>query len=280
MDTFIRRWHDTFLLEYALFGLPWIISGALLPYILGIAVDYSHLHWISIILAFLTARSAGMALNRLIDCEIDRKNPRTKMRAFARGDLKKIDLMAVIGASFILFFFCCYFINAYIFFLSPFVALLLVSYSYTKRITSMCHFVLGGIHFLGPIMSFAAVSGAISSVSILLGLALFMIISSGDIFYALQDIDYDREHGLYSIPAKLGYARAISLAHALQVVAVLILCVLGIISSMSFPYFIGCAVVAFMYIIAYLKGWHSFVMNSYVGIVMMLAFWGEYVWRR
>ena len=276
----MRVWNDIFLFRFSLFGLPWIVIGAILPFIMGISEEIPASRWVYIFLAFFCARSAGMGLNRLIDCDIDYQNPRTKERALARGDIAKAQVWYIVAASYVLFFFCCYNINACTLYLSPLVAVLLLLYSYTKRVTSLCHFVLASIHCLGPITSFAAVTGTVTMAPVLIGLALFAIISSGDIFYALQDIDFDRAYGLYSIPARIGVLRSVRLAHVLQCISVAILVAFGLYIPLGIPYFAGCAVVFLMYVIAIINKKSVFFMNSYIGLVMMLAFIGEYIWQR
>lgn len=276
----IKKWQDVLMLPHTLFGLPWVIIGALLPFVLRIPATVQGVQWFSIALAFFSARFAGMALNRYIDSTIDQKNPRTRQRALPRGDVTHAEVFAVILVSLALFFFACWHINTYTLYLAPLVCTLLILYSYTKRITSLCHFVLGLIHFFGLVVAFAAVAGVMTMAPIIIATALLAIIASGDIFYALQDVDFDRSYGLYSIPVKLGVAKATLLARQLQVAAILLLLYFGVHTGLSMIYFSGCMIAASMYAVSYFQNRLVFFMNSYVGIVMMLALIGEYVWQR
>lgn len=257
-----------------------MISGVLIALLLGRVEALTAPSCFYLLLAFFSARQTGMTLNRIIDQEIDKKNPRTKERALSCGDVTLIQAYLVALTSIVLLFFSCYMINHTLFILSPFIVCLLLLYSYTKRVTSMCHFVLGLIHSLCPLLAFAAITRGVSFEVCLLAFAQLLVIASGDIFYAMQDIDFDVAEGLFSIPAVMGKHVAMKLAFCMQLAAVLSLVCLGWFMGFSSFYFASCAACLLAYVIAFLRKRPVFYMNSYVGLAIMLSLFGEYLWQK
>src|SRR5258708_6107368 len=143
------------LFKQSLFSMPWMVAGFLLaarPLLLEKALYLS--------IAFFSARTVGMCLNRLIHHKIHAKNPRTATRALPQGEISRKELLIFTLFLFILFFWSAFFINTLCFALSPFIALLLVGYSFTKRFTWGCHFVLGLIQCFSPLCAWLAVTGS------------------------------------------------------------------------------------------------------------------------
>lgn len=197
-------------IEQTLFGLPFVISGALLP-ITQMEVSFSF-KWLWIFPAFMLARISGMAFNQLIDYKIDAKNPRTEKRAIPTGLVSEKEAGIVAWGSLFLFLLVCLQINKLCFLLAPFAAFLLFIYSYLKRFTASCHFVLGIIHFLGPVMASVAISGSLLIAPLFLGLAAALSIIGNDIVYAIQDYDFDKKENLHSLPSRLGIERSFLVA--------------------------------------------------------------------
>jgi 4-hydroxybenzoate polyprenyltransferase len=240
------------MVEQSFFGLPWVVASVLLALHVSPA-EAPHIAWgmlsFSIFIAFMSARSAGMALNRLIDKEIDAMNPRTARRPLQNGEVTTQQVGLLAAGSLFLFVLACWNINERCFFMSPVVVLLLGLYSYTKRMTSLCHFVLGSIHFFAPIFAWVAVTNQFAWAPVFLGLAIWLSIAANDIIYALQDRVFDSEHGLYSIPSRLGERWSMWIAQTLHGCAVLSLFVLGGWLQLSFIYYVGIIAIACLYIL-------------------------------
>ncbi|MCC5833065.1 MAG: 4-hydroxybenzoate octaprenyltransferase [Chlamydiales bacterium] len=219
--------------EQTLFGLPFLISGALLPMT---QADVSfHLRWLWIFPAFMLARVSGMAFNQLIDRHIDAKNPRTNKRALPSGKVTENQARAVAWGTLTLFLLVCFKINTICFLFSPLAAFLLFIYSYLKRVTASCHFVLGMIHFLGPVMASIAISGTLSLSPLFLGAAAALSIMGNDIVYAIQDYEFDRAHNLFSLPSRLGVESSLAIARLLHLLCLVML--IGVGFTAHFPIF-------------------------------------------
>lgn len=232
--------------EQVLFSLPWAISAILLAWPIAIARgEFNHLQIVIRIAlalaAIVLARTAGMSLNRWIDKDIDKANPRTSSRPLQTGavalnqviglSLACLSLLVLIAAS----------LGGLFLLLCPVVLGLLILYSYTKRFTYLCHLVLGVIHSLGPILTYLAVAGKIDTQAIFLGACAGFAITGGDIIYALQDMKHDKGVGLYSLPARFGKERAqkisiLFFASSSLSLAYLALCIplQGFLAQMSF----------------------------------------------
>ena len=182
------------LLEQTLFGLPWAFLGALMPYLSAPATARSSAAvWIWMTVAFSGARTAGMCFNRLTDREIDAANPRTQHRPLQIGEVTPRQVLVTALAALSLFFYSCWRLGSICQVLAPVVVLLIFTYAYTKRVTSLCHFVLGLVEFFVPVMATAAITHTVTPTALLLGFALFCWISGMDIIYATQDVCFDRQ---------------------------------------------------------------------------------------
>lgn len=238
--------------EHTLFALPFALAGMLL------AKDGFPSIWtfIFVILAMVGGRTGAMALNRLIDADIDAKNPRTLFRAIPSGRIKKISAFILAVVSFLVMGWAVFHLPAICIQLLPVAIGILVVYSYTKRFTSFSHFVLGSALGAGAAGGWLAVSGEITFPVVLWGLAVMFWVAGFDAVYALQDIDFDRDNGLYSIPAWLGMEKSLILAKGFHIVTVLLLLGLGIIHKVGIFYWIALTFVTVM-----LKYEHS-IINS------------------
>lgn len=167
------------------------------------------------------ARSAAMAFNRYADRDIDEKNPRTIVREIPAGTIAPEHALYFVLVNCALFVLTTYFINPLCFYLSPIALAVVLGYSYTKRFTALCHFVLGVGLALAPIGAYVAVTGqfdANSILAILYGCVVLFWVAGFDIIYALQDEEFDKSLGLNSIPAALGKQRALWLSNGLHIV--------------------------------------------------------------
>ncbi|HTR02514.1 MAG TPA: UbiA-like polyprenyltransferase [Thermoanaerobaculia bacterium] len=204
--------------SHTLFALPFAIYAAVL------AADGwpSAATLLKILAAMVGARSAAMANNRLADRFLDAENPRTAGRALPSGTLSPCFVRVFLVASIAVFVAAAASLNRLAFLLSPVALALLLGYSYTKRFTALSHLVLGLCLGLAPVGAWIAVRGSVSTLPVLLGLAVLFWTAGFDVIYALQDQEHDRRVGLRSIPARLG-ARGALVVSALFHVAMAVL---------------------------------------------------------
>ncbi len=207
---------------HTVFALPF----AFLSFFLGMKMENQAFSWklILLILAcMIFARSAAMAFNRYVDRKIDAENARTSVREIPSGIISPSSALWFVILMSGAFIFTTYFINQVVFFLSPVALLIVLGYSYTKRITWLCHFVLGISLGLAPVGAFLAVTGHISLLPVLYGLMVMLWVSGFDILYALQDENFDREHHLHSVPSVFGKQKAKKIAMAVHILCAVLL---------------------------------------------------------
>jgi 4-hydroxybenzoate polyprenyltransferase len=195
---------------HTVFALPFALMGAFLAaggMPAGRTVFY-------IVLAMVGGRSAAMGFNRVVDAEIDARNPRTKGRAIPAGQVSKPMAGAFIFLSVLLLMLSAAKLNSLCLKLSPVLLLLLFSYSYTKRFTWMSHVVLGLCLGAAPLAAWIAVTGAFDPRILAVSFAVLCWVAGFDVLYALQDIEFDRSMGLHSIPRFLGVGRSLWVARA------------------------------------------------------------------
>ena len=202
--------------SHTIFALPFAIIGFFL------ATHYYQypFSWADILLVLLCmvfARSAAMAFNRYADREIDAKNPRTAAREIPDGIISAPSALLFVLLNCALFVLTTYFINPLCFYLSPVALTIVLGYSYTKRFTYLCHFILGLGLALAPVGAFLAVSEEFRLLPVLFGFAVLFWVSGFDIIYALQDEEFDQKEALFSIPQTLGKKNALALSSFLHV---------------------------------------------------------------
>jgi 4-hydroxybenzoate polyprenyltransferase len=227
----VRHFLEMIRFSHTLFALPFaLLSAALAWYSKG---RFQWLELLAIVLCMVFARSAAMAFNRLADRHFDAANPRTTNRHLPRGLLSvgtvwTFTMVCIVGfvASTALFLLAKP-ANGWPLALSVPVLLFLGVYSYTKRFTSLAHFWLGAALMLAPMAAWIAIRGLEDlAIPLVLGLAVLFWVSGFDILYACQDVDFDRQAGLSSIPAKLGVSAALRVALVCHVLMVFLLLVL------------------------------------------------------
>ena len=192
-------------IEHTLFALPFAFLGMLLA-ARGVP-PWRTVLWI--VVAMVGARSAAMAFNRLVDRRIDAKNPRTATRSLPAGLLTPGFVAAFVVGSAALLVFAAWQLNRLAFALSPVALGVIFLYSYTKRVTALCHLVLGLALSGAPLGAWIAVRGDVAAAPLVLAGAVLLWVAGFDVLYALQDVDVDRRQGLFSIPARLGVERAL-----------------------------------------------------------------------
>jgi 4-hydroxybenzoate polyprenyltransferase len=228
--------------QHSVFALPFAYLGAFLAEMK--VPGFITLLWITI--AMVGARSFAMALNRLIDMEIDRRNPRTAERALPKGLLSVSNTVIFSLVSLVLFLLAVYNLAPVCRYLWPVAVLPFIIYPYTKRFTCLSHFVLGLSLGLAPVGAWIAVTNTISFEPFLIGAAVLLWVAGFDILYAIQDIDFDRSHRLFSIPARFGIGTSLAITRVLHLFSIVTLVVLGARLHMGVFYFAGIVISAIL----------------------------------
>jgi 4-hydroxybenzoate polyprenyltransferase len=220
LTSFFWAWHES-----RMNGFPWKVL-------------------LLVVLCMVFARNAAMGFNRYIDREYDKKNQRTKNREIPAGVISKNAALVFVIVNCVLFCLTTVFINKLAFCLS-FVALAVVlGYSYTKRFTAFCHFVLGTGLSIAPTGAYIALTGEFALFPVLLSVLVFFWVGGFDILYALPDYEFDKEHNLHSVPVAIGRKNAMILSIAVHVVSILIALLVGLLFDRGFFYWTGCAAFA------------------------------------
>lgn len=264
--------------EHTLFALPFAFLGAIMA-ANGLPA-WRQVIWITV--AMVGARSAAMTFNRIVDREIDAKNPRTARRELPTGQLTLGFAWAFLYASIAVFLVASYSLNWLTFALSPVALLCVLGYSYAKRYTSLAHLLLGLALAIAPSAAWIAVTGSLNDPApILLSLFVVMWTAGFDVLYACQDYDYDRRVGLRSIPARFGIGRSLWIARLFHFQAFFVLLVLWLVTGMSWVSLAGVGLVTalFVYQHSLLKPTDLsrmnaafFTTNAFVSVILLVTF--------
>lgn len=232
----IRIYLEMIKFSHTLFALPFALTGMIIA-----GQGFPSLRtFLLILLAMVSGRTCAMLLNRIIDAEIDKLNPRTRDRAIPKGIVKiknSIILAIISGAIFML---SAGLLNTLCFILAPIPLLVFVFYPYTKRFTYLSHFVLGSALGMAPVGAWIAVKGTLPDTDIiLLGLAVLFWTAGFDILYALLDIEFDRSAGLRSVPETFGVNGALWISRACHFIAFLVFLLIPEFHPLSFIYLLG-----------------------------------------
>ncbi|RAL22634.1 UbiA-like polyprenyltransferase [Thermoflavimicrobium daqui] len=213
----IRLVLDMIKFEHTIFALPFAYLGAVLGSIEvhGTLPTWAQIGWIT--LAMAGARSAAMALNRIIDRHIDAKNPRTANRHIPAGIISVAFAWGFVIISFIVLFFAAAKLNMLAVKLLPIAVFFLVFYSYTKRFTWTCHLILGITTALGPLGGWVATTGQIDGMGLVLFATVALWIGGFDVIYACQDVEFDKKEKLHSIPVRFGVKHALTISSLMHV---------------------------------------------------------------
>jgi 4-hydroxybenzoate polyprenyltransferase len=208
--------------SHTVFALPFALVGFFLAnHLEGQTPSLTVLSFIVLCMVF--ARSAAMAFNRYLDRDIDAKNPRTTVREIPAGVISAQSALWFVVLNSLAFVLATWFINPLCFALSPVALLVVLGYSYTKRFTALCHFVLGLGLSLAPIGAYLAVTGHFDGLPLLFSVVVLLWVSGFDIIYALQDEDFDKSLKLNSIPVLLGRKGALQLSNVLHVLCAVVM---------------------------------------------------------
>ena len=267
--------------SHSVFALPFALTGALLA--LHRIGDWSmenvggRLLWI--VVAMVAARSAAMGFNRLVDAHYDALNPRTAAREIPRGVMSRVEAFVFVVISSLVFVFASWQLSTLCLALSPVALAIVFWYSLAKRFTSYTQLFLGLAMAVAPVGGWLAAGGRGGPEPWLLGLAIGTWVGGFDVLYACQDLEFDRAHGLRSIPVRFGVARSLLISRGMHVLTIACLAALAAVTDLGPLYLAGVAGVALLLIYEQsLVSEHdlsqvkkAFDLNGYVGILYLLT---------
>jgi 4-hydroxybenzoate polyprenyltransferase len=268
--------------SHSVFALPFALTAAVIA--AGGLPTAWQAFWI--VVAMVGARSGAMGMNRIIDRTIDAANPRTRAREVASGKISLRSALLFSLFSFALLVLAAGMLNPLCLKLSPLAIAIVVFYSYTKRFTWVSHFVLGAALALAPLGAWIAIRGTFDAGVLPLVLAVAFWLPGFDVLYALQDMEFDRSYGLYSIPSRFGTKASLVLARALHGLALLCLYITGAVFGLGLFYWLGMLVVTGLFVYE-----HSIVraddlsrldmaffnMNGYISVAVFVFTFLDYV---
>ena len=245
----LKLYSDFVVLKHSLFAIPFAYLGAFLAS--REVPELRILFWVG--LAFIGARSAAMALNNLIDREIDSKNPRTAQRELPSGRISMNEVWGIIIFSYFLLFFSAYMLNPLCLLLAPIIPVTSIIYPYLKRHIPISHFVLGLNLGYAPVGGWLAVTGAFNFpfgsseiAMLLLLLAVSFWVAGFDIIYSLLDLDFDKKNRLYSIPSIYGVKNALNLSFVSHILMLMLLILLMYVLNLGAIFKAGLVIIALL----------------------------------
>ncbi len=237
----IRDYFSFVKFSHTVFALPFALIG----FTLGITAPDNHFSMrilLLILLCMIFARNAAMGFNRYADHRFDALNPRTAGREIPAGKINKKAAGIFVILNAIFFIIAAGFINTLTLFLAPVALLVILGYSLTKRITYLCHFILGLGLSLAPIGAYISVTDKFSKVPMVYSFIVLTWVSGFDIIYALQDDEFDRDNKLYSIPSIAGRKRAIIISGTVHFLTFILVIAAGILNGSGYLYVTGASV--------------------------------------
>lgn len=241
--TQLSLWCALIKFSHTIFALPFALGMAVIAARYAPAatpVRFSQLAWI--LVALVSARTAAMAFNRVVDKEFDRQNPRTKERPLVSGIISVRSVLVLLMLSCLMFFLSAAALGKHCIVLAPFVLGVLLFYSYTKRFTHYSHLVLGLCLALAPGGVWYALTTEFAVLPIYLMAAVMLWVAGFDILYACQDLDFDRQQILFSLPVHLGISGALMAARFCHLASVILLFIFGLMAELGALYYCGIAV--------------------------------------
>jgi 4-hydroxybenzoate polyprenyltransferase len=267
--------------SHSVFALPFALAGALLAVQQrgsgGVRPLASTFGWI--LVAMVAARSAAMGFNRIVDARMDALNPRTENRELPRGAMSLREATIFVLVSAAVFVYATWRLNPLCFALSPVALAIVFWYSLAKRFTTWTQLFLGLAMAVAPVGGWLAVGGRGGAEPWILAAAIGTWVAGFDVLYACQDLEFDRAHGLRSIPVRFGVPASLAISRLLHVVAIACLVALAFVTPLGRVYLVGVAVVAAMLVyeqslvrahdLSQVK--RAFDLNGYVGILYLLV---------
>ncbi|MBI4436304.1 MAG: UbiA family prenyltransferase [Candidatus Omnitrophica bacterium] len=262
--------------EHTIFALPFAYLGAVLAQRRIPPIS----KWFWITLAMVGARTAGMALNRIIDRKIDTQNPRTKDRALQKKTITLPQAKLLVLFSLFLLLVSAWQLNPFCIVLAPLAIFLLFTYSYVKRFSWSTHFILGSVLACAPIGGWVAIEGRLALLPILLGGSVLFWVAGFDMIYACQDVAFDRTFGIHSLPARFGVAQALFFSTLFHLVSLALLLWVGFLGRLGPIFWLGWALATFILLVEHRLispqdlsrvNQAFFVMNGWVSVILFIA---------
>jgi len=276
MFTRLRTYFSFVRFSHSLFALPFALAGALLAS-RHAPITAGTLGWI--LVAMVSARSAAMGFNRLVDARMDALNPRTSNRELPRGAMSTREAVLFVTVASACFCYAAWRLSPLCFVLSPVALAIVFWYSLAKRFTTWTQMFLGLAMAVAPVGGWLAVGGRGGWEPWILALAIGTWVGGFDVLYACQDVDFDRAHGLRSIPVRFGVSTSLTISRTMHVVTVACLVALPLVTPLPRWYEIGAALVAGLLVyeqslvsaedLSQVK--RAFDLNGYVGILYLIV---------
>jgi 4-hydroxybenzoate polyprenyltransferase len=276
MFTRLRTYFSFVRFSHSLFALPFALAGALLAS-RHAPITAGTLGWI--LVAMVSARSAAMGFNRLVDARMDALNPRTSNRELPRGAMSMREAVLFVTVASACFCYSAWRLSPLCFVLSPVALAIVFWYSLAKRFTTWTQMFLGLAMAVAPVGGWLAVGGRGGWEPWILALAIGTWVGGFDVLYACQDVDFDRAHGLRSIPVRFGVSTSLTISRIMHVVTVACLVALPLVTPLPRWYEIGVALVAGLLVyeqslvsaedLSQVK--RAFDLNGYVGILYLIV---------
>ena len=272
----LRTYASFIRLSHTVFALPFALAGALLA-ARSSPLTWSRVGWI--VAAMVTARTAAMAFNRVVDARYDARNPRTRSRELPRGVMSIAEAVALVTLASLAFVAVTFMIDPLCFVLSPVALAIVFWYSLAKRFTTYAQLFLGLALAVAPVGGWLAAGGRGGWAPWLLALGTAMWVAGFDILYACEDVEFDRREGLKSIPSRFGVARSLVISRAFHVATVLSLGAVSLTIPLGPIYIAGVAGVALLLVYEQSmvtpgdlsKVKQAFDLNGYVGILYLVT---------
>ncbi|MFN8474573.1 MAG: UbiA-like polyprenyltransferase [Anaerolineae bacterium] len=273
-----RTFLDMIKFEHTIFALPFAYLGMVLA--AGGWPGFWPFFWITV--AMVSARTVAMSANRVIDRHLDARNPRTANRALPQGRLSVGYVWTIVVVATVIFFASAWMLNPFVFRLAPLALLFLIGYSYTKRFTWLCHWVLGITDGAAAAGAWAAITASFDLPALLLWAAVATWIAGFDLIYACQDVEVDRAEGLKSIPARFSIATSLTLAKINHVATVALLAWAGVLLGLGWPFWVGLVIAAALLVYENMIVKPNdlsrldvafFNINGYISVIVFVAAW-------
>jgi 4-hydroxybenzoate polyprenyltransferase len=226
---------DNIAFSHSVFALPFAYMGAVLAF--GSLPPWRDLFWITV--AMVGARSSALAINNLVDLKYDRIHPRFTKRPLVAGLITPAEAAAFVIGSLAVFLLAASRLHPVCLPLAPLAIAPFVIYPYMKRISWTCHLILGLALACAPVGAWLAIRGELNPAVIVLGTAVAVWIAGFDVIYGCLDVDFDREHGLHSMPARFGLERALFLSKLMHVLSLSGFAAVGVMLGLGWLYFTG-----------------------------------------
>ncbi|HLN55328.1 MAG TPA: UbiA-like polyprenyltransferase [Bacteroidales bacterium] len=237
----VGRWFSLVKFSHTVFAMPFALIGFSLA-VAGEEYSFSWRLLILVILCMIFARNAAMGFNRVADRKFDAINPRTKNREIPAGVIGPRAATFFVALNALLFIVAAGFINRLTLWLSPVALIVVLGYSYTKRFTSLSHFILGLGLSLAPIGAYISVTGRFDILPLIYSLIVITWVGGFDIIYSLQDDDFDRSNELHSIPSTAGRKRAIGISSGVHLLSFLFVLTAGVLGETGWFFWVGAGI--------------------------------------